>query len=124
MAKGSKGIGIRGELAVRDVLQECGFDARRGQQYRGSSDVPDVITESALAAYVHIEAKLVKGFITRLMAKAYVKAKKECTFMQTPVIVHRSPMVKGMTAGERELSQRWLVTVDAKFFFRMMRRIV
>jgi hypothetical protein len=43
----------------RDVLREAGFEARRGMQYSGSPDSPDVVCES-LPNY-HNEVKFVQA---------------------------------------------------------------
>lgn len=45
--------GKRIEREAVQLLQRCGFDARRGQQHRGGTDSPDVICD----ALPHIEVK-------------------------------------------------------------------
>ena len=52
----SRQKGKRGELELARVLSEYGFDAHRGQQFKGGQDSPDV---SGLAGY-HIECKRVE----------------------------------------------------------------
>ena len=39
----SKQKGKRGELEFVNYLKKRGYDARRGQQFKGSSDSPDVV---------------------------------------------------------------------------------
>lgn len=51
----SKKKGSRGELELSKTLTEAGFPARRGQQFQGTSESPDIICES-LSDY-HIECK-------------------------------------------------------------------
>ena len=41
----SRNKGKRGELAWRDVLLQHGIQARRGRQFSGSPDSPDVISD-------------------------------------------------------------------------------
>ena len=43
MGKLSREKGKRGERAVCDLLIKAGFAARRGQQFKGTKDSPDVI---------------------------------------------------------------------------------
>ena len=47
--------GKRGEREVVQLLRAFEFEARRGHQYRGGSDSPDVIHN---IANVHLEVKL------------------------------------------------------------------
>ncbi len=121
MAKGSRGRGIRGELEVVGLLEAAGFEARRGQQFKGTSDSPDVIAP-ALANYVHLEVKCVEGFLSKIMKDAYLKALEERRVGQTPVLVHRYLVRKGTKLPDKRLAKRWLVTVDARFFFAMLKR--
>lgn len=121
MAKGSRGRGIRGELEVVDLIKAAGFEARRGQQFKGTGDSPDVIVP-ALMDYTHLEVKCVEGLLSKKMKDAYLKALDERQVGQTPVIIHRYLTRKGRSLAERRLAKRWLVTVDAKFFFAMMKK--
>lgn len=56
-AMNSRQKGARGEREFRDYLRERGIEARRGQQFSGSPDSPDVI--SSLSG-VHWEVKRVE----------------------------------------------------------------
>lgn len=47
--------GKRGERQWRDVLRANGYEARRGQQFSGSKDSPDVVSNLP----IHFEVKLV-----------------------------------------------------------------
>jgi len=52
----SKNKGARYEREVAKILREFGYEARRGIQFRGGEDSPDVISDFPL----HIEAKHVE----------------------------------------------------------------
>lgn len=54
----SRAKGCRGEREWRDVLKAYGFEARRGQQFAGGGDSPDVISN---VADVHWEVKRVEA---------------------------------------------------------------
>lgn len=56
MPLNSKQKGARFEREVAEYLREKGFEARRGIQFRGGADSPDVISNFPL----HIEAKHVE----------------------------------------------------------------
>jgi Holliday junction resolvase len=59
MGKPSRDKGKRGELEVAALLRSRGFDeARRGQQYHGGPDSPDVVGLPG----IHIEVKRVETF--------------------------------------------------------------
>jgi hypothetical protein len=54
----SRQKGKRGERAWRDVLLAHGFQARRGRQFPGSPDSPDVVCPDLPT--VHFEVKCVE----------------------------------------------------------------
>ena len=54
----SRAKGKRAELAFASLLRDNGFDARRGQQFSGGADSPDVV--SSALAWLHIETKHVE----------------------------------------------------------------
>lgn len=110
--KNSRGIGARAELEVAKLLRESGFAARRGQQYKGTSDSPDVVVADDLKVIAHIEVKRVNRLMSKLMKEAIDKAEGECDFQQRPVLVHREPR------------REWMVTVDARWFFHLLRKAV
>ena len=56
----SRQKGARGERLWASKCREEGYDARRGQQFAGGTDSPDVICED-LAAF-HFEVKNVERF--------------------------------------------------------------
>ncbi len=67
----SRSKGQRAELEARDLLRLHGFEARRGQQFNGCQDAPDVISNFPW----HIEAKHVEKL--NIWA-ALQQAEKEC----------------------------------------------
>lgn len=50
--------GKRGERAWRDILRAAGLDARRGAQYSGSNESPDVVCKEL--SLFHTEVKAVE----------------------------------------------------------------
>jgi len=54
----SRNKGAAGERELAEVLRDHGIDARRGQQFSGGSDSPDVV--STLSG-IHIECKRVEA---------------------------------------------------------------
>lgn len=80
----SKQKGKKGELELAHYLTDRGFEARRGQQYSGTPDSPDIICES-LSKY-HIECKRVEKLnIDNAMHQAIEDSGKD----QIPVVMHR-----------------------------------
>lgn len=59
MAKLSRDKGKRGELEVAALLKRYGFEARRGQQFKGGPGSPDVIHN---IPGFHIEVKRTEAF--------------------------------------------------------------
>ena len=53
----SRAMGVVGERELAALLREYGFEARRGQQYSGGGDSPDVI---GLPGF-HVECKRVEA---------------------------------------------------------------
>jgi len=92
MGKAEREKGKRGERELAKVLQKYGFDARRGVQYSGSPDSPDVIGLPG----VHIECKRVERLnIDQAMAQAVHDSGED----EIPVVFHRKNQ------------QKWLVTM-------------
>ena len=72
--KNSRAKGCNGERQLAKLLTSLGYPARRGQQFRGTKDSPDVVCDSIKA---HIECKfLVQGlwFDTAMFDAAIMKA--------------------------------------------------
>lgn len=97
----SKDKGKRGEREFASLLKKYGFDARRGQQYQGSPDSPDIICE---CLPLHFEVKRVEKLN---IDSAMEQAKKDCGENE-PVVAHRKN------------NQKWLITIDAEYFLKNM----
>ncbi len=112
----SREKGKRGERAWRDELRAQGFDARRGQQFCGSPDSPDVICDSL--PWIHFEVKCVERLN---IEDAMAQARRDT---QTP---HPGPLPKAerekkipVVAHKRNFCG-WLITMDAETFFKFLR---
>lgn len=97
----SRSKGKRGELEWVHFLKAHGINARRGQQYAGGSDSPDVISDLAL----HFEVK-------RLEKLNIEKACEQAT---------RDAKGKQWAVAHRRNKGQWRVTVDAKLFIELIR---
>lgn len=79
----SRAKGKRGELEFAHWLSERGHEARRGQQFKGGDDSPDVICPSL--ADCHLEVKRVeRGNPYVWLAQAIDEAGDK-----TPVVAHK-----------------------------------
>ena len=94
----SRNKGKTGERQWRDVLRGAGFKARRGQQYSGGGDSPDVICEE-LNDVMHFEVKWVNKLN---VSNAIKQAKDDCPVGKWRVVAHKK---------DRE---GWLVTMPAE----------
>lgn len=80
----SKQKGKRGELELAAFLRECGFsDARRGQQFKGSPDSPDVVGVPGH----HVECKRVQ---TLRLHAALEQAQKDAGDGDTPIVAFKA----------------------------------
>jgi hypothetical protein len=79
----SRAKGARGERQWRDELRAQGYEARRGQQFSGSPDSPDVVCKQL--DWIHFEVKRVaKMALFEWMGQA----QRDCG-ERVPVVVHR-----------------------------------
>jgi len=100
----SRNKGKRGERQWRDELRENGYPARRGQQFSGSPESPDVICDGL--PWAHFEVKLVEHLnLSAAMAQSRRDAAGKAAF-----VAHRRNFWP------------WLVTMDAERFYRFLRR--
>ena len=77
----SKLKGKRGELELAKILRGYGFSARRGVQYKGGQDSPDVLGLEG----IHIECKRVeKLFLEEAMDQSIEDSGKDM-----PSVMHR-----------------------------------
>ena len=100
MGKLSRDKGKRGEREVVELLKSHDFEARRGQQFRGGSDSPDVIHN---IPGVFIEVKRTE---TMSLYPVLEKAKEEAGGA-VPVIFHRRS------------DKPWVVVLEAEAFLDM-----
>lgn len=99
----SKTKGKVGEREFSKFLRDHGIEARRGQQFRGSPESPDVIT--SLDNRFHFEVKRVERLN---VPKAYQQAANDSGEHQRPVVAHRR---------NRE---PWLVTISGETFCELL----
>ena len=102
MAKLSKDKGKRGEREVAELLRKYGFEARRGQQFKGTKDRPDVVHNME---NFYIEVKRTQAFSLYPVLK---KAGEECDEFEEPLIFHRRN------------GKAWVVVLDAEYFLELM----
>ena len=100
----SRRKGKDGELEFVGVLRAKGFAARRGQQFSGSPDSPDVVTN---IGKVHLEVKRTE---TLSLYKAYGQAVRGSTQDRIPVVVHRRS------------KEAWLAILSAADLLEIIRR--
>ena len=80
----SKQKGKSGELELSHYLSDKGFPAKRGQQFKGTPDSPDIICDS-LSQY-HIECKRVEKLnIDQAMNQSIEDSGEN----QIPIVIHR-----------------------------------
>ena len=104
MAKiNSRSKGARGERMWRDELRDAGFTARRGQQFAGGTDSPDVIC-SELAG-LHQEVKFVES----------LNLENACNQAQ------RDGGGKPWIVAHKRSRSGWKVTMGADLFFNLLR---
>jgi Holliday junction resolvase len=98
--------GKQGELEFVNFLKERGIDARRGQQYAGGTDSPDVIASGVLSS-VHIEVKRKEsGNIYHWLKQAATDAE----LFKMPVVAHRKN------------GERWVAIMDFRDLLTLLER--
>ena len=98
----SRNKGKRGERQWRDELRANGYGARRGQQFSGSPDSPDVVCDAL--PWIHFEVKAVQ----RLNIEEAMDQARRDAGSKVPVVAHRRNF------------RPWLVTMEAEAFFRLL----
>ena len=106
----SRQKGKRGERAWRDELRANGYEARRGQQFSGSPDSPDVICDAL--PWLHFEVKCVE----RLNIEDAMEQARRDANQKLKAETGRIPIV-----AHKRNHRGWLVTMDAETFFRFVR---
>lgn len=105
----SRRKGVEGERQWVYKLREHGFEARRGQQFRGGPDSPDVICEDL--PEFHFEVK----YSSRLsLYEALSQAASEAPPGAVPVVAHRR-----VKSGKRE-GNPWVVCLAADDFLDLV----
>lgn len=77
--------GAAGERELANYLKARGYEARRGQQFSGGTDSPDVVC-AALPTF-HLECKRVEGG-TETLYKWMAQSQRDAG-KKTPLVVHR-----------------------------------
>lgn len=99
MGKASRDKGKRGERELADVLKKHGYNAKRGVQYHGGPDSPDV---TGLPG-IHIECKRVEAL---QLYPALEQAKNDADDEKLPAVFHRRNGKPWVVAMELE---DWLI---------------
>ncbi len=100
----SRAKGARGEREWRDQLRNEGFDARRGQQFSGGADSPDVICDSLPG--IHWEVKRVQA------GNPYIwmdQAERDAGTEKMPIVAHKRN------------GKGWLCVIRAEDLFALLR---
>lgn len=105
MTINSRQKGARGERELADILRTHGHTARRGQQFSGGTDSPDVVCPT-LPGY-HIECKRVEaGNLYKWLAQAKRDAGKK-----VPLVMHKK---------NRE---EWVVVLHLNDFLKILEHL-
>ena len=99
----SRAKGCRGERLWRDELRAAGFTARRGQQFAGGTDSPDVVCEALKG--LHMEVKCVQALN---LDKACEQAERDAG-RKAWIVAHKKDR------------KHWKVTMSADTFFQLLR---
>lgn len=102
----SKNKGKRGELEVAELLKKHGFEARRGQQFAGGGDSPDVVHSME---GMHIEVKRTERFS---LYDALEQANRDKKASEDALVFHRPN------------KKPWVVVMDAEAFLKLMTEYV
>ena len=106
----SRTKGKRGEREFASLLREHGFDARRGQQFAGGAESPDVVSDAL--AWLHVEVKRVQNLN---LTDACGQAEGDCG--RGAPAGHKKPWI----VAHRRNHAPWLITMRAELFFRLLR---
>ena len=99
----SRRKGKDGELEWANVLKGHGYDAHRGQQYKGGGDSPDV---TGLPG-IHQEVKRTNHF---RLYDALEQSRNDAHDTEIPIVVHRPDR------------RPWVVVMDAEDFLDLYNR--
>lgn len=102
MGKASRDKGKRGERELANILKEHGFEARRGQQFCGTSGDADVIGIPG----IHIECKRVERLN---ISEAMNQSRRDAKETEIPTVFHRRN------------NEKWLVTMGLEDFLSILK---
>jgi len=97
----SRAKGCRGEREFANLLKAAGHEARRGQQFAGGNDSPDVVTSLPY----HFEVKRTEALS---LYKAMAQAKRDAVRGKPPVVAHKRN------------GEEWLVVLRFEDFLKMV----
>jgi len=100
----SREKGKRGERQWRDALRANGYLARRGQQFAGSPDSPDVVCDEL--KWAHMEVKSTERFN---VYDAMDQAARDAGPEHVPFVMHKRNF------------RRWLVVMEEETWFKFLR---
>lgn len=114
----SRQKGARAERAWRDRLKSQGWEARRGQQFSGGTESPDVVCPDL--DVFHFECKHVEALnIHAAMNQARTDAAKRFCAVQPDLIKPKFPIVAHKRNGTG-----WLVTMPDEVFFELVKKFI
>ena len=103
MGKASREKGKRGEREIAALFRAHGFQAKRGQQYRGGPDSPDIVHDLPYGLYVEVKFR---EQVSPYAALEQVSC--DAALEDTPVVFMR------------KLRKPWIVVMDADDFLDLM----
>lgn len=101
MAINSRRKGKKGELEIAHILEAFGYQARRGQQFHGGADSPDVVCDGLKD--FHIEVKRVEAGNLYIWLEQAIKDAGG----KVPVVMHR------------RTRQEWVAILRLEDFLKM-----
>lgn len=101
----SRDKGKRGELEFAHYLKERGIEARRGQQFSGGGDSPDVVTD---LTGVHFEVKRREAGNPYHWLK---QATDDAGISKIPIVAHRRN------------DQKWMAILDMGVLIAMLKML-
>ena len=108
----SRNKGKVGEREFAELLRQHGFEARRGQQFSGGADSPDVVCEAL--DWLHIEVKRVEQLN---LAEACAQAKRD----QAKAGLHGHKKTAWIVAHRRNHTP-WMITLDSEALYGLLRQ--
>ena len=108
MATNGRQKGKRGELEIVHLLKKYGVEARRGQQFKGTEDSPDVIHDMTGLA---IEVKFRESFSMTNLYDAVDKAQDDAGAAEDAVVFYRRKTFP------------WLAVMDGERFVKLLQEL-